>query len=212
MRFLEKVTEKLLEALKDSHEAVIYDKVEGRPVAALGLRAQLLPASAVNPADPFYNSWAQALATLVGKHLCGPSISGVKLHKDPIPLCSFPDIDTSECEYGCAPIMVLGMGAIEAYLPPCHAKESPACTPYVNEINRCVMIKSVGCPTTGSQAYNVAYSMLDLTTSSYTVNYVELYYNDKRLLKVDLSTPFQKTSDQIAYIYLQVDFPFDAFG
>jgi hypothetical protein len=212
MQFLEKITEKLAEALKTSHEAVVVDAVDGRVIKALGLRTQLLSASAVNPADPFYNSWAQAVATLVGKHLCGPYISGAKLYKDPIPLCSFPDIDTSGCEYGCAPIMVLGMGTTEAYLPPCHGKESPACSPYVNETTRCVMVKSVGCPTTGSQAYNVAYSMLDLSNSSYTVNYVELYYNDKRLLRVDLSTPFQKTSDQIAYIYLQVDFPFDTYG
>jgi len=212
MQFLEKVTEKLLEALRDSHEVVVVDMADGRPIAALGLRTQLLPASVVNPADPFYNSWAQAVATLVGKHLCGPYISGTKLYKDPIPLCSFPDIDTSSCEYSCAPIMVLGLGSSEAYLGPCHGKESPQCSQYVNETERCVMVKSVGCPTSGTQAYNVAYSMLDLSNRSYTVNYVELYYNDKRLLKVDLGTPFQKSSDQIGYIYLQIDFPFDAFG
>jgi hypothetical protein len=74
------------------------------------------------------------------------------------------------------------------------------------------MVNSVVCPTMSSQAYNVAYSMLDLSNRSYTVNYVELYYNDKRLLRIDLTEPFQKTSDQIAYIYLQVDFPFDAYG
>jgi hypothetical protein len=212
MQFLEKITEKLVEALRTSHEVVITDTAEGRPVAALGLRTQLLPASIINQADPFYHRWAEAVATLVGKHLCGPYISGYKLHKDPIPLCSFPDIDTSNCEYQCAPIMVLGMGYAEAYLPPCHAKESPFCAPYVNETERCVMVKSVGCPTMSSQAYNVAYSMLDISNRSYTVNYVELYYEDKRLLKIDLTTPFQKTSDQIAYIYLQVDFPYDMFG
>ena len=212
MKFLERVTEKLVEALKTSREVIITDTAEGRPVAALGLKAQLLPASAANPADPFYHRWAEAVATLVGKHLCGPNLPGAKLHKDPIPLCSFPDIDTSNCEYRCAPIMVLGMGSVMAYLPPCHAKESPHCNPYVNETERCVMIKSVGCPTTGSQAYNVAYSVLDLSNRSYTVNFVELYYDDKRLLKVELTTPFQKTSDQIAYIYLQVDFPYDMFG
>jgi hypothetical protein len=212
MQFLEKITEKLVEALKASHEAIITDTTGGRPVAALGLKAQLLPASAVNPEDPFYNSWAQAVATLVGKHLCGPNLPGARLQKDPIPLCSFSDIDTSNCEYQCAPIMVLGLGSSEAYLPPCHGKESSACSSYVNETERCVMVKSVGCPTTGNQAYNVAYSMLDLSNRSYTVNYVELYYNDKRLLKIDLTEPFQKTPDQIAYIYLQVDFPFDAYG
>jgi len=212
MQFLERVTEKILEALRGSNEAVVIDSADGRVVKALGLKTQLLPASVANPADPFYNSWAEAVATLVGRHLCGPYIPGAKLQKDPIPLCSFPDIDTSECKYSCAPIMVLGMGSVEAYLPPCHGKESSACSPYVNEVERCVMVKSAGCPTAGSMAYNVAYSMLDLSSRSYTVNYVELYYNDKRLLKVDLTTPFQKTSDQIAYIYLQVDFPFDAYG
>jgi hypothetical protein len=212
MRFLEKVTEKIVEALKASNETVIYDKVEDRPIAALGIKTQLLPASVINPDDPFYNSWAQAVAMLIGKHLCGPNIPGTRLQKDPIPLCSFSDIDTSSCEYTCGPILVLGMGSTEAYLPPCHGKESPACSPYVNETERCVMVKSVGCPTTGSQAYNVAYSVLDLSDRNYTVNYVELYYNDKRLLRVDLSTPFSKSSDQIGYIYLQIDFPFDTYG
>jgi len=212
MQFLERVTEKIIEALRGSNEAVISDVAEGRNIVALGLRTQLLPASVANPADPFYNSWAETIAMLVGKHLCGPNIPGTRLQKDPIPLCSFQDIDTSSCEYNCAPIMVLGMGSIEAYLPPCHGRESPACAPYVNETTRCVMVKSVGCPTTGSQAYNVAYSMLDLTTSSYTINYVEMYYNDRRLLRVDLSTPFSKSSDQIGYIYLQIDFPFDTYG
>jgi hypothetical protein len=212
MQFLERVTEKIIEALRGSNEAVISDVAEGRNIVALGLRTQLLPASVANPADPFYNSWAETIAMLVGKHLCGPNIPGTRLQKDPIPLCSFQDIDTSSCEYNCAPIMVLGMGSIEAYLPPCHGRESPAWAPYVNETTRCVMVKSVGCPTTGSQAYNVAYSMLDLTTSSYTINYVEMYYNDRRLLRVDLSTPFSKSSDQIGYIYLQIDFPFDTYG
>jgi hypothetical protein len=211
MQFLENITKRLIESLKVSNEAVATDVVEGRPVVALGLRTQLLSASAVNPADPFYHRWAEAVATLVGRHLCGPNIPGIKLHKDPIPLCSFSDIDTSLCEYRCAPIMVLGMGSTEAYLPPCHAKEAPACSPYVNETERCVMVKSIGCPSTG-QAYNVAYSMLDLSSRSYTVNYVELYYEDRRLLRIDLGTPFQKTSDQIAYIYLQIDFPYDTFG
>jgi len=212
MQFLEHVTKKLAEALRGSNEAVVVDTADGRVVKALGLKTQLLPASVANPEDPFYNSWAEAIATLVGKHLCGPNIPGAKLYKDPIPLCSFPDVDTSNCEYSCAPIMVLGMGSVEAYLPPCHGKESPACSAYVNEIDRCVMVKSVGCPSTGVQAYNVAYSMLDLSNRNYTINYTELYYNDKRLLRIDLNTPFQKTSDQIAYIYLQVDFPFDTYG
>ena len=212
MQFLEKITERLVEALKTTHEAVVTDIAEGRPVKALGLRTQLLPASVVNSADPFYHRWAEAVATLIGRHLCGPNLPGVKLQKDPIPLCSFPDVDSSNCEFQCAPIMVLGMGSVEAYLPPCHAKESPYCNPYVNETERCVMVKSVGCPSSGSQAHNVAYSMLDLSNRSYTVNYIELYYNDKRLLKIDLTEPFQKTSDQIAYIYMQIDFPYDAVG
>jgi hypothetical protein len=202
MQFLERITEKIVNSLRDSHEVIVTDIAEGRPVVALGVKTQLLPASAANPADPFYHRWAEAVATLIGKHLCGPYIPGAKLQKDPIPLCNFPDVDTSSCEYRCAPILVLGFGYGEAYLPPCHAKESPHCAPYVNETVRCVMVKSIGCQTIGARAHN----------REYTVNYLELWYEDKRLLKVELEQPFQKARDQIAYIYLQVDFPYDMVG
>ena len=209
MQFLERITEKITKALRTSYAVIVNDIVGHRPIAALGLKVQLLPSSVVNPADPFYFRWAEAVSTLVGRHLCGPKIPGVSLHKDPVPLCSFPDIDSSECEYLCAPIMGLDLGGTKTYLAPCHGKDTQACRVFFTERERCVMIKSAGCPSKDTDAYNVAYSMLDLSNLEYTVYHIELYRDGYLMLGISPPQPFRKTSDQIAYIYLQIDFPFD---
>jgi hypothetical protein len=205
---LEQITKALEEKLAEANITVIEEKLDNRKLKALGLKSILLPGSAVNPDDPFYEAWAQTISDIIGRRLCGPAITGVNLHRDPVTLCSFLDVPTSQCEFSCAPILMISEGTITNFYPPCHGAESPACSPYVNNTTPCVMVKGISCKGDGNY-YSNAYSLLDLSTRSYSVYGVALYREAQALIDVTVSPPITKNSDEILYIYLRIDFPYD---
>jgi len=205
---LEQITKALEEKLVENNMVVIEEKLDDRKLKALGLKTALLSGSAVNPDDPFYEAWAQTISDIIGRRLCGPAISGIDLYKDPVPLCSFPDIPSSQCEFTCAPILMISEGPSINFYPPCHGAESPACSPYVNNTRPCVMIKGISCRGDG-RYYSNAYSLLDLSTRSYSIYGVALYKEAQALVDVTVSPPISKNSDEILYIYLRIDFPYD---
>ena len=205
---LEQITKALEEKLAEANISVIEEKLDDRKLKALGLKTVLLPGSAANPDDPFYEPWAQTISDIIGRRLCGPHLSGKSLQKDPVPLCSFPDIPSSQYEFRCAPILMISEGPIWSFYPPCHARESPDCSPYVNNTTPCVMVKGIACKGDGNY-YSNAYSLLDLSTRSYNVYGVVLYREDQALVDVTVSPPITKNSDEILYIYLRIDFPYD---
>lgn len=201
------ITRKIEEELSARNSAVITETVDSKKVKALGLKTALLPGSYINSDDPFGEAWAERLARYVAMHLCGPSIGEDPLVKDPIPLCEFNAISSRYCEEECAPILMIDEGSIWSFYPPCHAKESPACTKYVNNTNPCVMIKAAGCKVEGN-AYSVAYSLLDISAREYVIHRVLLYTGDKVLVDV-YAGGVPKARDEIMYLYLRIDFPYD---
>ena len=205
---LEQITKALEEKVAENNIVVIEEKLDDRKLKALGLKSILLPGSAVNPDDPFYEPWAQTISDIVGRRLCGPALSGTNLYRDPVPLCSFPDVSSSQCEFTCAPILMISEGSVISFYPPCHAAESPACSSYVSNTRPCVMIKGLSCKGDGNY-YSNAYSLLDLSTRSYSIYGVALYREDQALVDVTISPPIAKNFDEILYIYLRIDFPYD---
>ena len=70
------------------------------------------------------------------------------------------------------------------------------------------MIKGISCRGDG-RYYSNAYSLLDLSTRSYSIYGVALYREAQALVDVTVSPPITKDSDEILYIYLRIDFPYD---
>ena len=213
---LEQITKALEEKLAGNNMVVIEEKLDDRKLKALGLKTVLLPGSATNPDDPFYEAWARTISDIIGRRLCGPEITGVNLYKDPVPLCSFQDVPSSQCEFRCAPILVISEGTVWSGYPPCHGAEAFGCELYFYDVNEenpsttkpCVMVKGIACKGDGNY-YSNAYSLLDLSTRSYNVYGVMLFKDDEMLVDVTVSPPITKNSDEILYIYLRIDFPYD---
>ena len=70
------------------------------------------------------------------------------------------------------------------------------------------MVKGIACKGDGNY-YSNAYSLLDLSIRSYSIYGVVLYREDQALVDVTVSPPITKNSDEILYIYLRIDFPYD---
>ncbi len=182
-----------------------------RTLKVVGYRSLV---SVNTPEDPIGKELAYHIANYIVETLCGPKISGAQLAVDQRPMCSFTAPSTDRCVYSCAPILEIrdSKSTPQVAMPPCHGKDSPACSNYAGVTNPCVMLKARACDSTSvnnKPASAIAYSFLDTTGLSYEIGQYVLKADNKSLAYVTFSAPRTKTADDIIYGYLRLDFEYD---